>query len=321
MIKILLDTNIFIGLEDNTVTNDKVLELKKRLFDSNNYKIVIHPKTREEIENIKDIKKKEIFKSKIVVYKEINSPPLPNNIFHNTVGCNNKHDEIDNHLLYAVKQNCVEYLITSDKKLKNKSKKINIDDRVLTIDEALNKFIIEKEETISVPVFVKEKYLYQLQVEDSFFDSLRNDYYNFDNWFIKKQKEEAKAYVTYKSDRISSFLMLKLEGKEESYEDFDKPFTPAKRLKISTMKVADTGKRIGEFFIKTIIKEGIENDVEEIYVTVFKKQEHLIALLNEYGFKYYGDKNTKNKDGVIEKEGIYVKILKEGEFDKNKYFI
>ena len=64
MIKILLDTNIFIYLEDNAVTDDKVLELTKRLFDSNDYKIVIHPKTKQEIEKIKDIKKKEIFKSK-----------------------------------------------------------------------------------------------------------------------------------------------------------------------------------------------------------------------------------------------------------------
>lgn len=309
MIKILLDTNIFIYLEDNAVTDDKVLELTKRLFDSNDYKIVIHPKTKQEIEKIKDIKKKEIFKSKIAVYKEINSPPIPNNTFHNTVGCNNKHDEIDNNLLYAVKQNCVEYLITNDKQLKNKSKKINIEDRVLTIDEALNKFIIEKEETISVPVFVKEKYLYQLQVEDPFFDSLRKDYYNFDKWFIKKQKEEAKAYVTYNNDKLSSFLMLKIEDKEESYKDFDKPFSPAKRLKVSTMKVADTGKRIGEVFIKMIVKEAIENNVEEIYVTVFKKQEHLIDMLNEYGFKYYGDKTTLNKDGIIEKENIYVKKI------------
>lgn len=50
MIKILLDTNIFIYLEDNKVTEEKILLLTKRLFDSNEYKIVIHPKTKLEIE-------------------------------------------------------------------------------------------------------------------------------------------------------------------------------------------------------------------------------------------------------------------------------
>ena len=41
--KILLDTNMFIYLEDYAVTEDKVATLTKRLFDSDQYKIVIHP--------------------------------------------------------------------------------------------------------------------------------------------------------------------------------------------------------------------------------------------------------------------------------------
>ena len=49
MEKILLDTNMFIYLEDYAVTEDKVATLTKRLFDSDQYKIVIHPKTKEEI--------------------------------------------------------------------------------------------------------------------------------------------------------------------------------------------------------------------------------------------------------------------------------
>ena len=47
MIKILLDTNMFIYLEDNFVTNSKVFELTKRLYDSDEYKIVIHPMTKK----------------------------------------------------------------------------------------------------------------------------------------------------------------------------------------------------------------------------------------------------------------------------------
>ena len=46
MEKILLDTNMFIYLEDYAVTEDKVATLTKRLFDSDQYKILIHPKTK-----------------------------------------------------------------------------------------------------------------------------------------------------------------------------------------------------------------------------------------------------------------------------------
>ena len=45
MEKILLDTNMFIYLEDYVVTEDKVATLTKRLFDSDQYKIVIDQKS------------------------------------------------------------------------------------------------------------------------------------------------------------------------------------------------------------------------------------------------------------------------------------
>lgn len=61
MEKILLDTNMFIYLEDYAVTEEKVATLTKRLFDSDQYKIVIHPKTKEEILKIKEEEKRNIF--------------------------------------------------------------------------------------------------------------------------------------------------------------------------------------------------------------------------------------------------------------------
>lgn len=301
---------MFIYLEDNCVTDSKVLELTKRLYDSDEYKIVIHPMTKIEIDGIKNEKNKLIFKSKIEVYKEIHNPPKPNAEFHNLVGCKNGHDEIDNYLLFAIKRNCASYLITNDKGIKKKSFKLNIEDKVLTIDEALEKFKIDEEEKIIKPIFVEERYLHELDIEDSFFDSLRFDYQGFNNWFEKKQAKGEKAYVTFNEDKITSFLMLKLEDENEKYEEFQKPFLPAKRLKISTMKVAETGKRIGETFIKIIVRKAICLNVDEVYVTVFKKHEHLIDMLNDYGFKYYGKRKTINSLGECFHENIYVKKIK-----------
>lgn len=310
MIKILLDTNMFIYLEDNNVTDSKILELTKRIYDSNEYKIVIHPKTKEEINGIKNKEQKEIFKSKIAVYREIKSPPTPNDDFHNLVGCNNKNDEIDNHLLFAIKRNCASYLVTNDKKIKHKSHLIGIADRVLTINEALDKFKILNEDNQIIPPFIEEKFLYQLEIKDKFFDSLKDDYHNFEEWFIKKQKDEAKAFVTSNNNRITSFLMLKVEDEKEKYEIFEKPFSPARRLKISTFKVSETGKRIGETFIKIIMENALKENVDEIYVTIFDKQEFLIDMLGQYGFHFYCKKRTPRVNGNIEKENVYVKFMK-----------
>ena len=275
MIKILLDTNIFIYLEDNKILEDKILLLTKRLYDSDEYKIVIHPKTKDEIEKMKDTVQKDIFKSKIAVYKQIINPPVADKSFHEIVGCKNTHDEIDNELLFSIKRNCVSYLITNDIDLKKKSFKVGLNDRVLSIDEALEVFNPLAETKAKKPPFIEEKFLYELDINDSFFDGLKEDYYGFEKWFENKQRQDAKAFVTMENNKITSFLMLKEEDEFEKYNSFEKKLSPLKRLKVSTMKVSDTGKRIGETFIKLMVQRAIDLDVEEIYVTVFDKQKQV----------------------------------------------
>ena len=310
MIKILLDTNIFIYLEDNKVTEEKILLLTKRLFDSNEYKIVIHPKTKLEIEGMKDKKQKEIFKSKIAVYKEIINPPIADEKFHKLVGYKNSHDLIDNELIFAIQRNCASYLITNDNKLKKKSISLGLEQKVLSIEEALEIFKLETPIEIKKPPFIEEKFLYELDLDDPFFDSLKDDYAGFEKWFKKKQYEEAKAFVTMNNKNITSFLMLKEEGKNEKYDLFDKPMKPCKRLKISTLKVSDTGKKIGETFVKIIMEKAIQLNVEEIYVTIFDKQKYLIDFLNDYGFHFYCRKSTIKSNGIVEKENVYIKNAK-----------
>lgn len=209
MIKILLDTNIFIYLEDNKVTEEKILLLTKRLFDSSEYKIVIHPKTKLEIEGMKDEKQKEIFKSKIAVYKEIVNPPSADENFHITVGCKNSHDLIDNELLFAIQRNCASFLITNDIELKKKSSLVGLEESVLSVDEALEKFKPVPIISLKRPPFIEEKYLYELDLNDSFFDSLKEDYSGFEKWFKKKQQDDAKAFVTIGNKNITSLYHQK----------------------------------------------------------------------------------------------------------------
>lgn len=214
MEKILLDTNMFIYLEDYAVTEKKVATLTKMLFDSEQYKIVIHPKTKEEILKIADDEKRDIFLSKISVYKEIKSAPKVTEEFNEQVGCKNNHDAIDNELLFSIYRNCAQYLITNDKDLVKKSQKVGLGNRVLSIDQALEKFQEKVPEDIRKPVFINHKYLHELDINDAFFDSLKLDYAGFEEWFKNKQSKEARAYVTELDGKLTSFLMLKVENEE-----------------------------------------------------------------------------------------------------------
>lgn len=318
MKKILLDTNMFIYILDHHVLEPRVEKLTRMLLDSDEYKIVIHPKTILEAQKIKNDELKEIFTSKLRIYKQIDDPPIPTKEFIQLVRATSDNDIIDCDLLYSVKQNCVSYFITNDIRLKKKSLKIGLSDRVLNIDEALEKFKPKKEETIEMPVFIKEDYLRNMEIADPFFDSLRDDYEDFDGWFQKKQGEGKKAFIIRNKDRqVTSFLMLKEEAADDDDDTFLKKLPQVKRLKVSTFKVTDKGKRIGETFIKIMMRFAIQKEVGIIYVTIFPKQEQLISVLSEYGFKLYTKKTTKNAKGQYLMENVYVKDMSETNYFPN----
>lgn len=314
--KILLDTNMMIYLLDDHILDEKISKLTKLLYDSDKYIIAVHPNTIIEARKIKDENKKDIFISKLGVYKIIDNPPRATEDFNKQLGYKNENDLIDNEMLYTVVRNCVSYFITNDKRLLKKAELLGLNERVLSIDDAINKFKQEEKVIVETPVFIKKEFLYNMDLNDDFFTTLRLDYKGFDTWFIKKQRNEEMAYVTLTTDnKVTSFLMLKEEDETEDYSAFEKPFTPAKRIKVSTFKVSDTGKKIGECFIKIMVNEAMQKNIEEIYVTTFEKQESLIYLLKQYGFDLFTHKNTLKSDGTIEREAIYVKSLK----DKSQY--
>lgn len=99
-------------------------------------------------------------------------------------------DLIDNSLLYAVYKDCVSYLITNDKKSRNKAKKISIENRVLSTQEAIKLFNPREEKVIRIPAFIQFEYLYNIELDDVFFDSLKNDYKGFEKWYKKNLKKE-----------------------------------------------------------------------------------------------------------------------------------
>lgn len=163
---------------------------------------------------------------------------------------------------------------------------------------------------ISDTISLKKEYLYNIDLKDDFFNTLREDYLDFDKWFEKKQREGKMAYITVTdNNEITSFLLLKEENEKENYSHFENPFTPAKRIKVSTFKVSDTGKKIGEYFIKIIIDEAITKNVDEVYITTFKKQYSLISFLKKHGFELFTYTTTTKGNGTLEKEAVYVKNI------------
>ena len=152
---------------------------------------------------------------------------------------------------------------------------------------------------------IEEKYLYELDINDTFFDSLRLDYKDFNEWFNRNNKR--KVYVTFYDNKITSFLMLKEEINEKY--DFSPEFNGERILKICTKQVVTNGVGIGEEFIKIIFNKAKEIGAEKIYFTVYPKYTDLINFFSKYGFKYYGTKKTMNSNNEINGEHVYVRKL------------
>lgn len=140
---------------------------------------------------------------------------------------------------------------------------------------------------------------------NSFFDSLKVDYKEFEIWFKKKQTDGSKAYIEIEknSKEIVGFLYVKVE--DGNVNDIVPPLPAKKRIKAGTFKVNAHGTKYGERFIKKIMDYAIAENAEEVYLTVFSKHEGLIALISRYGFILRGTKTTDNGT-----EQVYVKDMR-----------
>lgn len=146
---------------------------------------------------------------------------------------------------------------------------------------------------------IERKKFSEINLKDSFFDTLKEDYPGFDMWFDKKSKEDESAFILDNS-RIEGFLYLKEENDEDT--SIIPNLKKKRRLKVGTFKIKAHGTKLGERFIKIIIDEIFKNNYKEAYVTIFEKHDSLIKLLLRYGFVYHGTKSSKA--GV---ENVYIK--------------
>lgn len=302
MARILIDTNIIIYREDLKKVPDDVQELL-RILNETEHKVVTHPLSLEEIKKDKNADRKEIVLSKLRTYPIIESPPRPeeDDEFVSLIGqTSNTHDIVDNHLLYCIYKNAVDFLITEDEKIHRKAIRTGIADRIFHVNEALEYFRKEIAERILHPPPLKHLPVHNLNLDDPIFDSLKRDYEGFGRWWEKISKEGRKAWIHFVNGRIGAILILKDENEPI---DSIPPLPKKKRLKICTLKVdpIDRGSKIGELFIKISIQTAIQKGIDEVYLTHFtESNDFLVSLIEEYGFRHIAEK--ENGEDVFVKQ-------------------
>jgi hypothetical protein len=301
--KILIDTNILIHIEDPKELTQSLQELLS-IIRENGHRVFVHPASVVDISKDPDETRKNITLSKLKGYPQLTAP-TPDAEFLSIVGAGRTpNDIIDNQILFAIYKNAADFLVTEDYGLNSKAKKLTLEDRVLTIEQAATYLRGLHKRVTPVHTLLKNEMIYNIDINDPFFDDLKADYPGFVNWFQKISREGRKAWAHYDNSHLKAILLLKDEDEAVACEP---PLPASKRLKICTLK-SESGHKLGELLLKIAFQYCVNNKFDEIYLTHFRKPEDpLLFLIEQFGFKLVGKKPLSVGGGQIKYEEVWLK--------------
>lgn len=286
---ILIDTNIFIPLELTSVSDFEpethtINELYRKTKEIN-YHVFLLDMQKKDIENDKNADRKSIRLlafEKYELLKNVKTTEIVSKFFPNVP--ENSHDFIDIALLNALCANAVSILVTNDEGIHKKAKKIGKEDLVYYLADALdfinNQLPKKLKVDISHPIIKSEK-CYNIDINDSFFDSLRADYngIKFNNWFKEKcQNGHRDCLVINDNNKLVGLCIYKFEA--PCYE------MAGTILKICTFKLAVSGNKKGELLLHKLFDYSYSSNVDWIYVTAYEKN-YICQFFENFGFERY----------------------------------
>jgi hypothetical protein len=296
-LRILLDTNILIPLEDSLVVLAPNLAHVVQLCNGR-HELVYHPASRRDIARDRDAARRERTLARLDQYVELpEGPAFPGNA---TPGLS-ENDKCDNTILYALEREAAHVLVTEDRKLHTKAAARGLASRVYfiqTLEDWLSR--LHEPADVELPDIVEVE-LNELthHLDEPFFDSLRAGYAPFDGWFRNKAREGRHGWV-YRhppENDLSALCIFDMQTDERITDDGLR--LPGRALKLCTFKVGERvrGRKIGELFLKMAFRYASANACEHIFIEVRDggdpEQGHpeLVALLIDFGFELWGNRN------------------------------
>ena len=300
--RFLLDTNILIPLEDSSKVLEAGLANFVRLANENGHQLVHHPASETDFLRDSDPNRLKQNLDRIKQYHRLDdAPSCPWNTKETS-----PNDAADNDILYALKCCAVHALVTEDRGIHEKAKKIGLVENVYTIQTAEDLLRrLHARVVIDLPN-IQEVSLYNLtsHLESDFFDSLRMGYPEFNDWFRAKAKEGTKAWVSWEDNGQIGALCIYAVQYDEVVTD-DGKILPGAALKLCTFKVGMPvrGRKIGELFLKAAFRYATANKIENIFIHGNVEKHHfLFNILEDFGFERIG--NHPKSDG---RDAVYVK--------------
>lgn len=303
---ILLDTNIIIPLEDTSKTLDSSFAELRKLSTEQRHCLYIHPMQFEDIKHDKNEERKRIVLSRLGQYSQIENPPILSDHECHELGLSqsNDNDRVDNHVLFALYRGAVHLLVTNDEGIHRKASKIGLQDKVYRLEQ----FLLFLQRYTTEPFAfnytgVKERFLYEINKTQPFFESLRQSYAGFDEWFLKCAEDQRKCWCIEDGDgNVVAICIYKHEQDARLTDDGE--VVPGRILKLCTFKVDVTarGKKLGERLLYIAFDYCVKNKLEWVYLHTFgEEQKTLVGLCTDYGF---------SRLGKYKQDDVYIKPMK-----------
>lgn len=288
--KYLIDTNVFIGLEDDCEISPKLSTLTS-LAGKHNVGLFVHEAARDDIHRDRNVGRRRISLSKVDKFQQLHKVrDLSEDDLSQEFGPLAKpNDVVDATLLHSLRIGAADFLVTEDRGLHERARRYvpDLARQVLFIADAVL-LLKTTYEPINVPVrFVEEVEAYQIPLDDDIFDSLREGYPEFDDWWRRKcVATHRKCWVVF-DDGLAGLVVRK----DETADDTDAQTPAEKILKVCTFKVRPEkrGTKLGELLLKQVFWFAQTNGYDLVYLTVYPEQQALIDLLEYYGFQQTAD--------------------------------
>ena len=308
----LIDTNILIGLEDYRTVEAAYAKFSS-LAAAHKVDVYVHEVARDDIARDKDANRRKISLSKIAKYRVLNKRRgLTEPELEAAFGPLKKpNDVVDATLLHALQVGVVDFLVSQDRGLHERAQRHSPDlaRRVLFVGDAAD-LLTQTYEPKKVPIrHVAEVDAHTIDHEDTFFDSLRDGYPEFDDWWRDKcVRQRRRCWVVYDDDELAGLIVRK----DEDGLDTDAVTKAGKILKICTFKVSPEkrGVKLGELLLKQVLWYAQTNNYELAYLTTYEDQAALRNLLEFYGFRNAGTKD--NGELIYERGFSSAKLVPDG---------
>lgn len=301
--KYLIDTNVFIGLEDHAEVAPDSASLQ-RLAARHGVGIYVHAAALDDIKRDSDLARRRVSLSKIEKFQVIDKViGLDRAALEAKYGpLRRPNDVVDATLINALEIGVADFLVTEDQGLHARVNRVapSLAGRVLYVADAVSLLRTTYEAIDVVLPAIREVDAHSIPLDDPIFASLRGDYNGFDLWWREKcVKAMRKCWIVMDGANIAGMVVRK----DERPGDTDAKLPANKILKVCTFKVRSEsrGLKLGELLLKQVLWYAQSNQHDVVYLTTFNGQRALIALLEYYGFR----QTHENASG----ERVYEKAL------------